>query len=80
MHKTTLYLDEATLVEIRQLAQRRGTNQATVVREALSEYLAKSSRPRPKGIGAYTSGQDDVSERAEEILGSRPRPGDADEG
>lgn len=68
MVKTTVYLDETIALRIRQLAKTKGRSQAEVIRDALETYTRDVERPRPKGIGAYSSGRSDVSERAEEIL------------
>jgi hypothetical protein len=68
MVKTTVYLDETIALRVRQLAKTKGRSQAEVIRDALETYTRDVERPRPKGIGAYSSGRSDISERAEEIL------------
>lgn len=75
MTKTTLYLDEATLVGLKELARAQGRKRSVLIREALHAYLERHDRPRPLGIGAYHSGRTDISERAEELLAQRSRPG-----
>jgi len=73
--KTTLYLDEATRIGVRELAQVQGRKQSALIREAIAVYLDGYERPMAKGIGAYRSGRPDIGERSEEFLAERPRPG-----
>ena len=77
MLRTTVYLDEETVLAIRQLADTEGRSQAEIIREVLHAYLEqaehRSGRPLPKGIGAYRNGRSDVAERAEELLRSAAR-------
>jgi Ribbon-helix-helix protein, copG family len=68
MAKTTLYLEEETVHVLEQLATREGRSQEEVLREALLAYKNKPGRPAPKGVGKYSSGRSDISERAEELL------------
>lgn len=69
MVKTTLYLDETTMLRLRQLSKKQGRQQSALIREALDAYLDRNDkRPMPKGVGAYSSGRSDISERAEELL------------
>lgn len=68
MIKTTVYIEESTDRSLKQMAQSQGRSQAELIREALTTYAAQASVPRPKGIGAYSSGRSDVSERAEDLL------------
>lgn len=44
MVKVTFTLDEATVAEIRRTAERLGTAQSHVVREAVAEYAARADR------------------------------------
>lgn len=66
--KTTVYFDEDLALAVRQLAGVQGRSQADLIRLAVAQYVDQSSRPLPKGIGAYDSGRSDVSARAEELL------------
>jgi len=75
MTKTTLYLDETMMLSLKEAAKAEGRSQATLIREAIAAYLKRRERPKPKGIGIYSSGRSDLSERAEELLAERPRPG-----
>jgi metal-responsive CopG/Arc/MetJ family transcriptional regulator len=74
MTKTVLYIEEDTLLSLKEMARPQGRNQSTLIREALRSYVTQHERPRPKGIGAYRSGRTDVSERTEELLARHPRP------
>ena len=44
MVKVTFTLDDATVAEIRRTAERLGTPQSHVVREAVAEYAARADR------------------------------------
>jgi predicted transcriptional regulator len=44
MVKVTFSLDDATVAEIRRTAERLGTAQSHVVREAVAEYAARADR------------------------------------
>lgn len=44
MVKVTFSLDDATVAEIRRTAERLGTPQSHVVREAVAEYAARADR------------------------------------
>lgn len=68
MHKTTVYLDEQTLVSLRQLAQSGGHSQAELIRNAVADFTRRVGTPRPTGIGSYRSGRSDVSSKAEKLL------------
>jgi predicted transcriptional regulator len=68
MIKTTLYLEEETAQALDQLATQEGRSQGEVIREALLVYKSRQKRPAPKGVGKYSSGRSDISERAEELL------------
>jgi hypothetical protein len=68
MVKTTLYLEEATVHVLQELASEEGRSQGEVIREALLAYKGKLARPAPKGVGQFRSGRSDVSESAEDLL------------
>ena len=67
MHKTTIYLDEATHRRLRQLADATGRTQAHLIREALEQYVfgRRSAEPRSVGLG---EGAADLSARTEALL------------
>jgi predicted transcriptional regulator len=52
MHKTTLYLPDATRRRLREMARRTGRPQSDLVRQALEDYLGSEASPLPKSIGA----------------------------
>ncbi|MGI8742781.1 MAG: CopG family transcriptional regulator [Bryobacteraceae bacterium] len=68
MLKTTVYLDQDVTFALRQLSEAQGRSQAELIREALVNYTRGSARPIPQGVGKYSSGFTDTSERAEELL------------
>jgi len=81
MKRTTIFLDEELERNVKALAARQGQSTASVVREALAEYVAR----RPVGVAALSfvaagrSGRHDVAERHEELLFEELGP-HADEG
>lgn len=70
MKRTTVFLDEGLERDVKALAQRQGRPAASVVREALAEYVARNRERRPalSFVAAGRSGRRDVAERHEEIL------------
>ncbi len=63
MHKTTLYLDEASYERLRRLAEGTGRTQAAVIREALQTSAAGRNK-KPRSIGLGKSGKRNLSDRA----------------
>jgi predicted transcriptional regulator len=57
MEKTTLYLDDALRRRLRELSQRLDRPQASLIREALEQYVSSHGRPRPRSIGAGEDGR-----------------------
>ena len=72
MLRTTVYLEEDTVLEIRQLADAENRSQAEIIRDAVKIYLdqtrVQNRRPSLPGIGTFHSGRKDVSEQAEVLL------------
>ena len=69
MDKTTLYLDGDDYRKLKRIAARKGRAPAALVREAVAEYVVRHrAAPAPKSVGAFSSGRNDLSERAEELL------------
>ncbi len=72
MLRTTVFLDEETALGIRQLAEIEKRSQAEIMRDALQKHVRRALSETPKleipGLGAFSSGRSDVSERAEELL------------
>ena len=77
MIKTTVYLEEDLVVELRRLAEARKRSQAELIRDALRTYVKRegrrSKRPTPVGLGAFASSRSDVGRKAEQILRSAAR-------
>lgn len=74
MFRTNILLDEELLRQARRLARERGVSFATVVREALGQYVSAPRGPSalPSFAGRFASGSDDTAERAEELLWHDP--------
>jgi predicted transcriptional regulator len=68
MVKTTVYLEPAIALDLKQIATVEGRSQAELIRDAIAEYARKRKRPAIPGLGEFDSGRTDTSERAEEIL------------
>ena len=68
MTKTTVYLDPAVAVALRQIAEAEGRPQAELIRDALADYTGRRKRIAIPGAGEFDSGRSDTSARAEEIL------------
>lgn len=73
MKRTTIMMDEGTLLELSQIADERGTSASQLIREALAEYVVtaraetRSLRALPSFVG-IGEGPADLSTRAEELL------------
>lgn len=73
MKRTTMMIDEETLLELSQIADERNVSASQVVREALAEYVLvarseqRSVRPLPSFID-IGEGPADLSEHAEELV------------
>jgi hypothetical protein len=73
MKRTTIMIEEETLLELSQIADERNVSASQVVREALAEYVLiarseqRSVRPLPSFIG-ISEGPADLSESAEEFV------------
>lgn len=74
MKRTTIFVPEPLERDLQLYARRENRPVASVVREALAEYLAarrtKSALPSFTGIGR--SGRSDIAERHEELLWADP--------
>jgi hypothetical protein len=79
MKRTTVMIEEETLLELNQIAGERNTSASQLVREALAEYVLtaraeqRSARPLPSFIG-IGEGPADLSGRAEELLAQLTDP------
>ena len=68
MLKTTVYLDADAYRRLKNLAYDEHRSPAELVREAVSEYVARHARPAPTCIGSAETGVTDRSERVDELL------------
>jgi predicted transcriptional regulator len=78
MRRTTIFLDEQLDRELKALARRTDRPMASIVREALAEYVvsARETPPKPLGfVAAGRSGRRDTAERHEELLWKPPAKG-----
>ena len=74
MKRTTMFIDEELLARLQRLAHRKGVSYATLVREALAQYLAnpRSAGSLPSIAGRFSSGTTDTSERVDDLLWRDP--------
>lgn len=74
MQRTSLFLDADILRDLKRAAERRQVSVASLVREAVSRYLAEpAAAPRlPSVAGRFSSGKSNTSERAEKLLWRDP--------
>jgi hypothetical protein len=74
--RTTVYLNAADYRRLKALAQAEGRTAAELVREAVAEYAERRAvSRRPRSLGAGRSGNGDLSERVDELLGGMGREG-----
>jgi len=74
MKRTTIFLPEQTLLQLQRTAQRKHISTATLVREAVSRYLATPDRDAkvPSIAGQFASGTRDTAETGDELLWREP--------
>ena len=73
MKRTTIFIEEPVERDLKALAERDGRSTASVVREALSDYVLKRRlRGRLSFVAAGSSGLADGAERQEELLWGDP--------
>lgn len=74
MKRTTVFLDEKLLRQLKKLAQRRNVSFASLVREAIATYVAEpaSAGAVPSVAGRFASGAADTSERVDALLWREP--------
>jgi hypothetical protein len=74
MKRTTVFLDDSLLLRAQRRARRQGVSFATLVREALSQYLAQPGQGGtvPSIAGRFASGTSDTAERADDLLWTDP--------
>jgi hypothetical protein len=71
MKRTTLFLDEQLEHDLRALSKRKGLPLASVVREAMAQYVASEKqrgRAAVRFVASGRSGHADTAERQEELL------------
>lgn len=69
MQRTTVKLPDDLDARLRHEAERRGTTVSQLTREAIEAHLGgPRTRRRLLAAGAGASGQDDISERIDQIL------------
>jgi hypothetical protein len=73
--KTTAYLDGADYRRLKAIARKRRRPTAELLREAITEYVARHSPSslKPRSVGAGHSGRGDLSEKAEDLLSGMGR-------
>jgi hypothetical protein len=74
MKRTTVFLDDKLLGQLKRLAHRRGVSFASVVREAMATYVAEPAAlgTVPSVAGRFASGTDDTSARVDDLLWKDP--------
>lgn len=73
MKRTSIFLDEQTLLRLQRAAQRKGVSSATLVREAVARFLDTPEKAGlPSITGGFASGKQDTSERIDELLWRDP--------
>ncbi|MDT3397477.1 CopG family transcriptional regulator [Streptomyces sp. B1866] len=69
MKRTTVYLDEADLRDLKDTAMRRGLSEAELIREGVRLAIARSRTwDEPAGLPLLDSGEPGFAERADDIL------------
>jgi hypothetical protein len=76
MKRTTIFVPEALERDLQLYAIREGRAAASIVREAVAEYLTRrqDARRLPSFTGAFVSGRSDIAERHEALLFDRLSP------
>lgn len=74
MKRTTVKLPEDVDTQLRHEAARRGTTVSALTREAIETFLGRGQRRTLRAAGTGRSGQDDISERIEELLRQEIQP------
>ena len=68
MKRTTIYLEPELEALLKAETIRRQRPMAELIREAVREYIVRSTPSPPPGAGEFASGESDTAERSEEIL------------
>jgi len=74
MERTSLFLDAKILQDLKRAAGRRQVSVASLVREAISRYLAEpaSAARLPSVTGRFSSGKTNTSGRTDKLLWRDP--------
>ena len=67
MTAITVELDDDIAEDLRRLAAAQKRSETEIVCEALAAYV-QTTRPLPKGMGQFRSGQGNVSEQARDLI------------
>ena len=70
MRRTTIFADDAMLLDLKRVSEHEKKSLAQVMREAFEAHVARK-RPQPARFaftGKYDSGRRDVAEKHEELL------------
>jgi len=62
MKKTTLYLDEAVLAEIKSVSRSEGRSEASLLRNAINDYLERRRASLPSIFGKGSGGKFDAAD------------------
>jgi hypothetical protein len=68
MKRTTIYFEPELEALLKAETIRRNRPMAELIREAVREYIVRSTPAAPPGAGEFASGEVDTAERGEEIL------------
>lgn len=67
MIKTTIYLPEVLKRQLQRLAQRSGTSEAQLIRDAVEQAVKEQPAPRPR-LPLFASNDPTLAERLDEAL------------
>jgi predicted transcriptional regulator len=57
MKKTTIYIPDELAISVTAAAKRKGSSEASLIREAIATYVTTLERPRPRTKGIVASGE-----------------------
>jgi len=74
MKRTSLFLDDKIMADVKRLAAKRGVSVATLVREALASYVAEPRKKAslPSIAGRFSSGKKNTASRVDDFLWRDP--------
>ena len=73
MKKTTIYLSDELVIEIKSASRRERRPEAEIIREALGGYFKRQKRSLPSFVGMVSDGSFDAS-KDEEYLAEHWKP------